>query len=265
MQAQSTDACSLKRQLLKAWLAAREPARRDSFEIVAMDGCTGFETAPAEELSSKTAVVMEPSHTVRLRGQALDECRRRVPEDMFRRRGRAGDPRYAARRTLSTGAGLLTDRQQARIEASFADDAHAQVEVTWSVYQGVIAAYRDPSPVRGKRTLKQLITALGAKVPALLVEVVRLGRTLMKRSNDILACFDHPPTSNGPTEAINGRLKYLRRWALGFRNLTNYIARASLEIGGFKPALHRQLGEPPTTNARTLVGSSRRHRDNRAL
>jgi hypothetical protein len=31
-------------------------------------------------------------------------------------------------------------------------------------------------------------------------------------------------TNNGPTEAINGRLKHLRGSALGFRNLTNYIA-----------------------------------------
>jgi hypothetical protein len=31
--------------------------------------------------------------------------------------------------------------------------------------------------------------------------------------------------SNGPTEAINGRLEHLRGSALGFRNLTNYIAR----------------------------------------
>ena len=48
-------------------------------------------------------------------------------------------------------------------------------------------------------------------------------------------------TSNGPTEAINGRLEHLRGSALGFRNLTNYIARALLETGGFRPQLHRGL------------------------
>lgn len=37
----------------------------------------------------------------------------------------------------------------------------------------------------------------------------------------------------GPTEAINGRLEHLRGSALGFRNLTNYIARSLLETGGF--------------------------------
>lgn len=61
-----------------------------------------------------------------------------------------------------------------------------------------------------------------------------------QRAADVLAYFDRPGTSNGPTEAINGRLEHLSGSALGFRNLTNYIARSLLETGGFKPQLHRQ-------------------------
>ena len=57
------------------------------------------------------------------------------------------------------------------------------------------------------------------------------GRTLARRAADVLAYFDRPGTSNGPTEAINGRLEHLRGSALGFRNLTNYIARSLLETG----------------------------------
>ena len=59
-----------------------------------------------------------------------------------------------------------------------------------------------------------------------------------QRAADILAFFDRPGTSNGLTEAINERLEHLRGSALGFRNLTHYIARPLLEAGGFKPALH---------------------------
>lgn len=55
---------------------------------------------------------------------------------------------------------------------------------------------------------------------------------------DIIAYFDHPGCSNGPVEAINGRLEHLRGIALGFRNLPNYIARCLLEAGGFRPLLH---------------------------
>lgn len=70
------------------------------------------------------------------------------------RRSRTTDPLYAARRTLPTGVGLLT-------------------------------------------------------------EVITLGRTLKKRAADELAYFDRPGTSNGPIEAINGRLEHLRGSALG--------------------------------------------------
>ena len=57
----------------------------------------------------------------------------------------------------------------------------------------------------------------------------------------MLAYFERPHTSNGPTEAINGRLEHLRGSALGFRNLIIYIARSLLETGGFRPQLHLQL------------------------
>lgn len=87
-----------------------------------------------------------------------------------------------------------------------------------------------------------LIQATSHGVPAALTEVITLGRTLKKRSADVLAFFDRPGTSNGPTEALNGRLEHLRGSALGFRNLTNYIARSLLETGGFRKQLHPQIG-----------------------
>ena len=86
-----------------------------------------------------------------------------------------------------------------------------------------------------------LIDAIGSGVPAALTEIRTLGRTLKRRAADVLAYFDRPGTSNGPTEAINGRLEHLRGSALGFRNLTNYIARSLLETGGFRPHLHPGL------------------------
>ena len=86
-----------------------------------------------------------------------------------------------------------------------------------------------------------LIDSISHGVPTALRELVTLGRTLTKRADDVLAYFDRTGMSNGPTEAINGRLEHLRGSALGFRNLTNYIARSLLESGGFRPRLHPEL------------------------
>jgi transposase len=102
----------------------------------------------------------------------------------------------------------------------------------------MIAAYREPDRSRGRELMTRLIDSVSRGVPTALVELITLGRTLNKRAADVLAYFDRPGTSNGPTEAINGRLEHLRGSALGFRNLTNYIARSLLETGGFRPQLH---------------------------
>ena len=156
-------------------------------------------------------------------------------------RGYKGDPLYTAGRTLHTGAGLLTDKQTDRLEALFTDDAHVEVEVTWGVYQRMIAAYREPDRTAGRELMRTLIESLSHDVPNVLTEIATLGRTLKRSSADVLAYFDRPGTSNGQTEAINGRLEHLRGSALGFRNLTNYIARSLLETGGFRPRLHPGL------------------------
>ncbi len=229
------------KQAFKTWLATRPKVWRDGVEVVAMDGFTGFKTATTEELPD-AVTVLDPFHAVRLAGDALDECRRRVQQTLHGHRGRADDPLYRARRTLHTGLDLLTTRQKARLEALFAGDEHVEVEATWAVYQRMIAAYREPKPAEGKARMQAVIAALSSGVPAALTELAVLGRTLKKRAADVLAYFDRPGTSNGPTEALNGRREHLRGSALGFRNLTNYVARSLLETGGFRPRLHRGLG-----------------------
>jgi len=218
------------------WLATRPKDWRDGVEVVAMDGFSGFKTATTEELPA-AAAVMDPFHVVRLAGNALDECRRRVQLTTCGHRGRKTDPLYRSRRTLLTGADLLTDKQKARLATLFAVDAHAEVEASWQMYQHAVAAYRHPDRAKGRAMMAALITTLSVGVPKPLQELITLGRTLKKRAADVLAYFDRPGTSNGPTEAINGRLEHLRGSALGFRNLTNYIARSLLETGGFRPQL----------------------------
>ena len=112
----------------------------------------------------------------------------------------------------------------------FADDAHIAVEVTWLVYQQIITAYAHPNPAESKTLLAGVIDTIRAAVPAGLEELTTLGRTLHRRRDDVLAYFSHR-ASNGPTEAINGRLEALRRNALGFRNLINYRIRSLLHCG----------------------------------
>lgn len=228
------------KQAFATWLQERPQHWRDGVEVVAMDGFSGFKSAAAEELPDAVPV-MDPFHVVRLAGDALDSCRRRVQQQTCGHRGRAGDPLYSARRTLHTGADLLTEKQRTRLETLFTADEHVEVEASWGAYQRMVAAYREPDRTKGRELMQAVIDSLSSGVPAALTELRTLGRTLKRRAQDVLAYFERPGTSNGPTEAINGRLEHLRGSALGFRNLTNYVARSLLESGGFRPKLHSQF------------------------
>lgn len=123
----------------------------------------------------------------------------------------------------------------------FATETHVQVEATWGIYQRMINAYRDEDRIKGRESMEKLIESVSHGVPAALTELVTLGRALKKRAADVLAHFDRPGTSNGPTEAIQCRLEHLPGSALRFRNLANYVARSLLETGGFRLQLHPQL------------------------
>src|SRR5699024_10670708 len=146
-------------------------------EVVAMDGFSGFKSATTEELPEAVAV-MDPFHVARLGADALDQARRRIQQDTRGHRGRSGDPLYAARRMLHTGADLLTVKQTQRIAILFDDQAHIEVEVTWGVYQRMIAAYRDSNRASGRERMRTLIDSLATGVPPALIELRRLGRTL---------------------------------------------------------------------------------------
>jgi transposase len=214
---------------LKTWLLAQSPAFRDRIEVVAMDGFGGYKTAAAEQVPEATSV-MDPFHVVALAGLKLDLCRQRIQQQTQGHRGRTGDPLYGVRRTLRTRYPLLSTRQKTRLETVFADENHLSVEVCWGFYQKMIAAYAHPDRRRGKAMMTTTITTLRSGVPEQLEELAQLGRTLWRRRSDVLAYFDHH-ASNGPTEAINGRLEALRRNALGFRNLTHYRIRSLLHCG----------------------------------
>ena len=124
------------KRVFKTWLASQPHTWRERIEIVAMDGFTGFKSAAAEELPGARAV-MDPFHVVRLAGNALDECRRRIQQELYHRRGRATDPLYKARKMLHTRSCLLTPRQQHQLLNLFSGEEHVALEVTWSAYQNI--------------------------------------------------------------------------------------------------------------------------------
>jgi transposase len=217
---------------LANWLAAQPADFAAGVQVVAMDGFTGYKTAAAAMVPD-AVTVMDPFHVVALAGAKLDLIRQRIQQQTLGRRGHTGDPLYGIRRIVRTRIQLLSARQYDRLTSVLDAEEHLAVKVAYVIYQKIIAAYADSNRRRGKHAMTRLIDSIRRAVPAGLEEIAQLGRTLWRRRADILAFFDHH-ASNGPTEAINGRLEALRRNALGFRNLAHYRIRSLLHSG----ALH---------------------------
>ncbi len=216
--------------VLTDWLGAKDPNFRSRVKVMAMDGFAGYHTATADALPAARAV-MDPFHVVHLAADKLTLCRQRVQQNTCGHRGRSGDPLFGIRRILLTRTELLTPRQKAKLDKALsAHDAHAAVEVTACYYQDLIGAYANPDRRAGKLAMFKCLKRIRSGLPKGLDELAQLGRSLWKRRHEILAYFD-VGVSNGPVEAINGRLEHLRGIALGFRNLNHYILRSLIHSG----------------------------------
>lgn len=224
-------------EVLTRWINQRPKTFRDQVEVITMDGFQGYATA-ADEALPQARRVMDPFHVVRLAGDKVTACRQRLQRETYGRRGRTNDPLYKNRRTMLTRIDFLTGEQQHRLDVLFNyDDDYAVLQETWLVYQEIIDCYEDPNKTRAKTKMRRLINRLRGLRQAGLDELAQLGRTLHKRRADILAFFDIG-ASNGPVEAINGRLEHLRGIALGFRNINHYILRCLIHSGGLQPKIN---------------------------
>ncbi|WP_027020798.1 ISL3 family transposase [Corynebacterium sputi] len=217
-------------EVLRTWLQERDPSFRQQVQVVTMDGFTGYACAVDQVLPDATKM-MDPFHVIHLAAGKLSRCRQRLQRETTGRRGRKDDPLYKHRRTLLTRTNYLTQQQKQRLDLLWAtDDEYVALEVTWMFYQDLIAAYGHPKKSEGKKLMSRVINSIRKGLPAGLEELAQLGRTLWRRREDVLAYFDIG-ASNGPVEAINGRLEHLRGIALGFRNLDHYILRCLIHSG----------------------------------
>jgi len=100
---------------------------------------------------------------VRLGLQAMEECRRRVQQELLGHRGRKHDPLYRIRNVLRAGLDKLTARQIERIEAGLqAGDPHFEVTVAWRCYQRLRSAFAAMSLVEGRKIALSIVESFPA-------------------------------------------------------------------------------------------------------
>ena len=213
---------------LCGWVSDRDQRWRDRITVAALDPFRGYATALRTSLPQATRV-LDAFHVVRLGLDALDQVRRRVQQQTLGHRGHAGDPLFRVRRLLRRGHEHHTERSWARLLAGLAaGDDHQQVGRAWIAAQELRLLYREPSRDRAERRLLRWFTDIAEhEIP----ELVRLARTLDAWREELLAYFDTGGVSNGPTEAVNGLIKKVKRVGHGYRNFDNYRLRLLLHCG----------------------------------
>lgn len=173
--------------------------------------------------------VADPFHVVKLANSKLDECRRRVQNEIIGHRGRKADPLYRARRLLTKAHERLDDRGEAKLRGLLAaGDPHGEVRTAWHAKETVRSIYAIDDPAVARDFVDQL--GLDLQDESCPTEVRSLGRTLRRWLAHITAWYEARVT-NGPTEAINNLIKRIKRIGFGFRRLHHYRIRALLYAG----------------------------------
>lgn len=210
------------------WLSDRDANWRRAIAVAALDPFRGYATALSTSLPDAIRV-LDAFHTTRLAFAAVDDVRRRVQQDSTGHRGRNGDPLFGIRRLLRRRADRLSEHAWTRMLAGLeAGDLDQQIGLTWIAAQDLCLLYQSPNRHAAEQKLHRWLThCADSGVP----ELRRLARTIDAWRPELLAYFDTGGVSNGPTEAVNGLIKKIKRVGHGYRNFHNYRLRLLLHCG----------------------------------
>jgi transposase len=114
--------------------------RDAGWQVAALDPFRGYATALRTQLPGAVRV-LDAFQVVKLGFDAVDQVRRRVQQETFGHRGRAGDPLYGIRRVQRRGHDHHSDRSWTRLLRSLdLGDPNGEVAAAWIAAQDPAAA-----------------------------------------------------------------------------------------------------------------------------
>lgn len=214
--------------VLTGWLSKQTDTWRDGVRIAALDPAAPYRAAltdPRVGLANAQLVV-DRFHIVKLANKALDDCRRRVQNETYGHRGRAGEPLYRTRKLLVMSWDNVDERGRERLAQALAEgDRYDEVGCAHMAKELLAEIYRAPDRFAARRRLELFFDwAAEVDVP----EVTRLATTIDRWRHEVMAFFTTGRASSGPVEAANGEIEQIDRVARGFRNFRNYRTRILL-------------------------------------
>jgi transposase len=191
----------------------------------------------------------DPFHVVKWANDALGELRlqawrdaRRALRAHPRRRGRPSRdaPPHPqadlvkalsrARYALWKNPENLTGSQQAKLEWIAKTDP--RLYRAYQLKEGLRIVFKLPPEQAAEALDSWCRSAAASRIP----QFVELQRTVRRQRAPILAAIEHG-LSNGPTEAVNTKIRLRTRMAFGYKNPEALIALIMLSLGGHRPQL----------------------------
>jgi transposase len=212
----------------RTWLENRGEAWLANVTFATLDLSATYKAVFDATVPHATQVA-DPFHVVKHATFQLDECRRRVQQELLGHRGRKDDPLFRARRLLAKANERLDDRGREKLTGLLeAGDPNGQVRMAWLAKEAVRELYAHSDADMALTFVDELVRDMTDKdMPH---EVRSLGRTL-KRWRLQIAAWHAAHVSNGPTEAVNNLIKRVKRGAFGFTSFRNYRIRSLLYAG----------------------------------
>ena len=212
----------------REWLMSMSAQWRDGVNFATLD-LSGASKAVLDTCLPGATQVADPFHVIKVANERIDQCRRRIQNEVLGHRGRRADPLYRARRLLTMAEERLGEKGLEKMRGLLrAGDPYGQVAVAWEAKEAVRELYAHQDQDLALEWIDTLCEDLTDKIRP--PEVRSLGRTLKRWRLEITA-WHACHFSNGPTEAMNNLIKRIKRVAFGFTNFRNYRVRALLYAG----------------------------------
>ena len=212
----------------KAWLEAQGAEWRSKVTYATLDLSGPYRSVFNAMLPDATQIA-DPFHVVGVATRKLDECRRRVQNELLGHRGRKSDPLYRARRLLTRAEERLSEGGREKLLGLLrAGDPKGDVTASWHAKEAVRELYAHADEQLATEWIDRLIEDMSDKTWP--TEVRSLGRTLLHWKHEIIA-WHRAHFTNGPTEAMNNLIKRVKRAAFGFTSFRNYRIRSLLYAG----------------------------------
>ena len=217
-----------KRDEPTSWLTKRACHWRFPVRYATLDLSGPYRSVFNKALPWATRVA-DPFHVVKLANQKLDECRRRIQNEIFGHRGHKYDPLYRALRRLTKASERLYEHGREKSPGLLrAGGPRGEVSACCNAKEPVRERYTVSDYELARQWIDEMIRDLDD--PSWPPEVRSLGRTLKRRREHIIArhCAHF---ANAAAEAMNSLIKRVARAAFGFRTFRNFRIRSLLYAG----------------------------------